>query len=114
MARSISTPERMNTAIYTTILTGLGIITTLVVTMHNLAETNQQETNRRIDEMRQDTSRRIDDLKKDLRELLDAKFKVVGSQFEVVGVRFQKLEGEVAEVRQEVQDLKKVIFEPAA
>src|SRR5207244_1665347 len=74
------------------------------------AKTNQQETNRRIDE-----------LKKDLRELLEAKFKVidsqfkvVDSQFEVVGVRFQKLEGDVAEVRQEVQDLKKVIFKPAA
>jgi len=93
----------------------------LIVTMHNLAKGNQQETNRRIDEMRQDTNRRIDELKKDLRELLDARFKVidsqfkiVDSQFEVAGVRFQKLEGEVAEVRQGVQDIKKVIFKPAA
>jgi DNA anti-recombination protein RmuC len=100
----------MNTSIYATILTGLGIVITLMVTMHNLAKANQQETNRRIDE-----------LKKDLRELLDARFKVidsqfkvVDSQFEVAGVRFQKLEGEVAEVRQGVQDIKKVIFKPAA
>ena len=104
----------MNATIYATILTGLGIVMTLIVTMHNLAKTNQQETNRRIDELRQDTNRRIDDLKKDLRELLDAKFKVIDAHFEVVGVRFQKLEGEVADVRQEVQDLKKVIFRPAA
>jgi hypothetical protein len=100
----------MNAAIYATILTGLGIVITLIVTMHNLAKANQQETNRRIDE-----------LKKDLRELLDARFKVidsqfkvVDSQFEVAGVRFQKLEGEVVEVRQGVQDIKKVIFKPAA
>lgn len=52
----------MNAVIYATILTGLGIVITLIVTMHNLAKTNQQETNRR-----------IDDLKKDLRELLDAR-----------------------------------------
>ncbi len=100
----------MNTAIYATILTGLGIVITLIVTMHNLAKANQQETNRRIDE-----------LKKDLRELLDARFKVidsqfkvVDSQFEVAGVRFQKLEGEMSEVRQGVQDIKRVIFKPAA
>ena len=93
----------MNTAIYATILTGLGIVITLIVTMNNLAKANQQETNRR-----------IDDLKKDLRELLDARFKVVDSQFEVVGVRVQKLDGEVTEVRQELQDIKRVIFKPAA
>jgi RNase H-fold protein (predicted Holliday junction resolvase) len=100
----------MNAAIYATILTGLGIVITLIVTMRNLAKANQQETNRRIDE-----------LKKDLRKLLDARFKVidpqfkvVDSQFEVAGVRFQKLEGEVVEVRQGVQDIKKVIFKPAA
>lgn len=100
----------MNTTIYATILTGLGIVITLIVTMNNLAKTNQQETNRR-----------IDDLKKDLKELLDAKFKVidsqfkvVDSQFEVVNVKFQKLEQDVTEIRQEVQDIKKVIFKPAA
>ena len=86
----------MNVTIYATVLTGLGIVMTLILTMHNLARTNQQETNRR-----------IDDLRKDLRELLEARFKVVDAQFEVVGVRFQKLEGEVTEVRREVQDLKK-------
>ena len=85
------------------ILTGLGVIITLIVTMHNLAKTTQQETNRR-----------IDDLKNDLKELLDAKFKVIDSQFEVVNVKFQKLEGDVADVRQEVQDIKRVIFKPAA
>jgi hypothetical protein len=72
----------MNGTIYPTVLTGLGIVITLIVTMHNLAKTNQQETNRR-----------IDDLKNDLKELLDAKFKVIDSRFEVVDVRFQKLEG---------------------
>ena len=51
----------MSAAIYPTILTGLGVIITLIVTMHKLAKTNQQETNRR-----------IDDLKNDLKELLDA------------------------------------------
>jgi hypothetical protein len=84
----------MNTAVYATILTGLGIVITLIVTMHNLAKANQQETNRRIDELRQDFNRRIDDLKKDLKELLDAKFKVNDAQFEVVNVRVQKLGGE--------------------
>ena len=93
----------MNTAIYITILTGLGIVITLIVTMHNLAKANQQETNRR-----------IDDLKKDLKELLDAKFKVNDAQFEVVNVSVQKLDGEVVEVRQELQDIKRVIFKPAA
>ena len=93
----------MNSTIYPTILTGLGVVITLIVTMHNLAKTTQQETNRR-----------IDDLKNDLKELLDAKFKVVDSQFEVVNIRFQKLEGDVADVRQEVQDIKRVIFKPAA
>jgi peptidoglycan hydrolase CwlO-like protein len=92
----------MNVTIYATILTGLGIIITLVVTMHNLSKANQQETNRR-----------IDDLKTDLRELLDAKFKVIDSQFEVVNVRVQKLDREVTEARQEVQDFKRVIFKPA-
>ena len=56
----------MNATIYPTILTGLGVVITLIVTMHNLAKTNQHETNRR-----------IDDLKNDLKELLDAKFKVI-------------------------------------
>ena len=93
----------MNTTIYATILTGLGIVITLIVTMHNLAKTNQLETNRRIDE-----------LKKDLKELLAANFKVVDSQFEVVNVRVQKLDGEVGEVRQQVQDIRRVIFKPAA
>lgn len=93
----------MNATIYPTILTGLGIVTTLIVTMHNLAKTNQQETNRR-----------IDDLKHDLKELLDAKFKVIDSRFDVVDVRFQKLEGDVADLRHEVQEIKHVIFKPAA
>ena len=93
----------MNSTIYPTILTGLGIVITLIVTMHNLSKTTQQETNRR-----------IDDLKSDLKELLDAKFKVIDSQFEVVNVKFQKLEGDVADVRVEVQDIKRVIFKPAA
>ena len=93
----------MNSTIYPTILTGLGIVITLIVTMHNLSKTTQQETNRR-----------FDDLKSDLKELLDAKFKVIDSQFEVVNVKFQKLEGDVADVRMEVQDIKRVIFKPAA
>jgi len=100
----------MNSTIYPTILTGLGVIITLIVTMHNLAKTTQQETNRR-----------TDDLKSDLKELLDARFKVVDSQFEVVDsrfdlvdVRFQKLEGDVADLRHEVQEIKHVIFKPAA
>ncbi|HZM91153.1 MAG TPA: hypothetical protein VFF31_31825 [Blastocatellia bacterium] len=93
----------MNATIYPTILTGLGVIITLIVTMHNLAKTNQQETNRR-----------IDDLKNDLKELLDARFKVIDSQFEVVNVQFQKLEGNVADIRHEVQEIKRVIFKPAA
>ena len=93
----------MNSTIYPTILTGLGIVITLIVTMHNLSKTTQQETNRR-----------IDDLKSDLKELLDAKFKVIDSQFEVVNVKFQKLEGDVADVRVEVRDIKRVIFKPAA
>ena len=77
----------MNAAIYPTILTGLGVIITLIVTMHNLSKTNQQETNRR-----------IDDLKNDLKELLDARFKVIDSHFEVVSIRSQKLEEDVAEI----------------
>ena len=100
----------MNSTIYPTILTGLGIVITLIVTMHNLAKTNQQETNRR-----------IDDLKNDLKELLDSKFKVVDSRFEVVDVRFQKLEGNLADlrlegqdIRSELRDIKSVIFKPAA
>jgi len=93
----------MNTTIYATILTGLGIVITMIVTMHSLAKSNQQETNRR-----------IDDLKKDLKELLEAKFKVIDSQFEVVNIRGQKLDNEVAEVRQEVKDIRRVIFKPAA
>ena len=95
--------QRMNATIYPTILTGLGVIITLIVTMHNLAKTNQQETNRR-----------IDDLKIDLKELLDARFKVIDSQFEVVNIRFQKLEGNIADIRHEVQEIKRVIFKPAA
>jgi uncharacterized membrane-anchored protein YhcB (DUF1043 family) len=86
----------MNATIYPTILTGLGVIITLIVTMHNLSKTNQQETNRR-----------IDDLKNDLKELLDARFKVIDSHFEVVSIRFQKLEEDVAEI-------KRVIVKPAA
>ena len=100
----------MNTSIYATILTGFGIVITLIVTMQNLAKTNQHETNRR-----------IDDFKRDIKELIDAKFKVIYSQFEVVNMRFQKLEGEIGEVRhevrdikEEVQDIKKVIFKPTA
>jgi len=93
----------MNATIYPTILTGLGVIITLIVTMHNLAKTNQQEANRR-----------IDDLKNDLKELLDARFKVIDSQFEVVNIRFQKLEGNIADIRHEVQEIKRVIFKPAA
>jgi chromosome segregation ATPase len=99
----------MNSTIYPTVLTGLGIVITLVVTMHNLAKTTQQETNRR-----------IDDLKNVLRELLDAKFKVIDSRFDVVDVRFQKVEGDLADlrqdvqdIRQEVRDIKRVIFKPA-
>ncbi len=49
----------MNTTIYATILTGLGIVITLIVTMHNLAKTNQQETNRRIDELKEDLKKVI-------------------------------------------------------
>ena len=100
----------MNSTIYPTILTGLGIVITLILTMHSLAKINQQETNRR-----------IDDLKHDLKELLDAKFKVIDSRFDVVDVRFQKLEGDLADLRQEVQniwaelrDIKRVIFKPVA
>lgn len=93
----------MNATVYPTILTGLGIVITLIVTMHNLAKTNQLETNRR-----------IDDLKSDLKELLDAKFKVIDSRFEVVDVRFQKLERDIADLRFDVQEIKHVIFKPAA
>ena len=100
----------MNGTIYPTVLTGLGIVITLIVTMHNLAKTNQQETNHR-----------IDGLKNDLKELLDAKFKVIDSRFEVVDVRFQKLEGNLADlrhegqdIRAELRDIKSVIFKPAA
>ena len=100
----------MNSTIYPTILTGLGIVITLILTMHSLAKINQQETNRR-----------IDDLKHDLKELLDAKFKVIDSRFDVVDVRFQKLEGDLADLRQEVQniwaelrDIKRVIFKPVS
>jgi len=100
----------MNSTIYPSILTGLGIVITLILTMHSLAKINQQETNRR-----------IDDLKHDLKELLDAKFKVIDSRFDVVDVRFQKLEGDLADLRQEVQniwaelrDIKRVIFKPVS
>jgi len=100
----------MNSTIYPTILTGLGIVITLILTMHSLAKINQQETNRR-----------IDDLKHGLKELLDAKFKVIDSRFDVVDVRFQKLEGDLADLRQEVQniwaelrDIKRVIFKPVS
>jgi DNA anti-recombination protein RmuC len=140
----------MNTTVYATILTGLGILITLIVTMVNVAKTNQQETNRRIDDLKQDakrwidetnrrideakqetnrridetnrrideakqeTNRRIDELRQDLLGAVDSKSKVTDAQFEVVGVRFQKLEEDVGEVRQEVLDLKKVIFKTAA
>ncbi len=133
----------MNTTIYATILTGLGIVITIIVTMYNLARLNQQdtkrwideinrrideskqETNRRIDEFKQETNRRIEefrqetrqqigDLRQDLLAAIDNKSKVTDAQFEVVSVRFQKLEEDVAEVRQEVQDIKKVIFKSAA
>ncbi|MGH9832698.1 MAG: DUF2852 domain-containing protein [Blastocatellia bacterium] len=144
----------MNTTIYATILTGLGIVITIIVTMYNLAKLNQQdtkrwieetnrrideskqETNRRIDESKQETNRRIDefkqetnrrieefrqetrqqigDLRQDLLAAIDNKSKVTDAQFEVVGVRFRKLDEDVAEVRQEVQDIRKVIFKPVA
>jgi len=144
----------MNTTIYATILTGLGIVITLIVTMHNLAKLNQQETNRRIDDLKQetkrwidegkqetnrriddlkqetgrridDTNRRIDelrqdtlrqfaDLRQDLLGAVDSKSKVNDAQFEVVSVRFQKLEGNVAEIRQEVQVIKNELFKNAA
>jgi hypothetical protein len=45
---------------------------------------------------------------------VDSKSKITDAQFEVVGVRFRKLDEDVAEVRQEVQDIKKVIFKSAA
>jgi hypothetical protein len=93
----------MNATVYPTILTGLAIVITLIVTMHNLAKTTQQETNRR-----------IDDLKNDLKELLAAKFKVVDSRFDVVDIRFQKLEGYLTDIRQELQEIKRVVFKPAA
>jgi hypothetical protein len=134
---------KMNSTIYATILTGFGIVITLVVTMHNLAKMNQQETNRRIDELKQeikrwidegkqetnrridDTNRRIDefrqdtlrqfaDLRQDLLGAVDSKSKVNDAQFEVVSVRFQKLEGNVAEIRQEVQVIKKELLKNAA
>ncbi len=166
----------MNTTIYATILTGVGIVITLIVTMHNLAKVNQQETNRRIDDLKQetkrwidegkqetnrrieeskqetnrriddlkqetgrridDTNRRIDelkqetnrridelrqdtlkqfaDLRQDLSGAVDSKSKVNDAQFEVVSVRFQKLEGNVAEIRQEVQVIKNELFKNAA
>ena len=122
----------MNTTIYATILTGLGIVITLIVTMHNLAKLNQQETNRRIDDLKQETGRRIDDtnrridelrqdtlrqfadLRQDLLGAVDSKSKVNDAQFEVVSVRFQKLEGNVAEIRQEVQVIKNELFKNAA
>ncbi|MGH9845765.1 MAG: hypothetical protein ACREEM_44230 [Blastocatellia bacterium] len=140
----------MNTTIYATILTGLGIVITLIVTIHNLAKINQQETNRRIDDLKQDTKRWIDelkqeanrrvedtnrridetnrridelrqdtmrqfaDLRQDLLGAVDSKSKVNDAQFEVVGVRFQKLEGDVTEIRQEVQVIKKELLKNAA
>ena len=155
----------MNTTVYATILTGLGILITLIVTIVNVAKTNQQETNHRIEDLKQDTKRWIDDLKEgtkrrideskqetnrrideskqetnrridetnrrieefrqetrqqigDLRQDLlgavDSKSKITDAQFEVVSVRFRKLDEDVAEVRQEVQDIKKVIFKSAA
>jgi polyhydroxyalkanoate synthesis regulator phasin len=107
----------MNTTIYATILTGLGIVITLIVamvnltnTMVNLSKANQQETNRRIDELRQETNRRTDELKHDLKELFDAKFKVVEVQITLVNANFQKLDRDVADLRQEVQELKRVMF----
>jgi len=155
----------MNTTIYATILTGLGIVITIIVTMYNLAKLNQQDTNRRIDDLKQDTKRWVDDLKQDTKRWIDeskqetnrridetnrridefrqdtirqiselrqdtnkqfgdlrqdllgavdSKSKVNDAQFEVVAVRFQKLEVDVAEIRQEVQVIKKEIFKPAA
>jgi hypothetical protein len=62
----------MNPTIYATILTGLGVVITLIVTMHNLAKINQQqETNRRIDELRHETTRWIDDSKQDTNRRID-------------------------------------------
>jgi hypothetical protein len=100
----------MNTAIHATILTGLGIVITLIVTMHNLAKANQQETNRRIDELKKDVEALLDARFK----VVDSQFKVVDSQFDVVNVKFQKLDGEIVEIRQEMQDIKRVIYRPAA
>jgi hypothetical protein len=36
------------------------------------------------------------------------------AQHEIVNVRFRKIEEDLAEVRQELQDLKKEVFKPAA
>ncbi len=133
----------MNTTIYATILTGLGAVITLIVAIHTMTKANQQETNRRIDDLKQETNRRIDylkqdtkrwiddtnrridelrqdtnrqigDLRQDLLAAIDNKSKINEAQFEIVSVRFQKLEEDVSEVRLEVQDLKKVIFKSAA
>jgi hypothetical protein len=122
----------MNTTIYATILTGFGVVITLIVTMHTLAKTIQQDANRRIDDLKQDTkrwidetnrrideskqenNRRFDELRQDLLAAIDNKSRVTDSQFEVVGIRFQKLEEDVAEVRQDVQDMRNIIFKTAA
>ena len=85
----------MNTTIYATILTGFGIVVTMIVAIHTIARTNQQETNRRIDE-----------LKRDIKELLDARFNVVDSQFRVVDSQFRTVDSqfEAVGVREEQAD----------
>lgn len=57
----------MDASIYATILTGLGIVIILIVTMRKMAKTNMQET-----------FRRLDDLKKDIEEILDVKSNPAG------------------------------------
>jgi hypothetical protein len=105
----------MNATIYATILTGLGIVITLVVTMHNLAKANQQETYRRIDELKKAIKENLDAQFRVVDsqfKMVDSQFKMVDSRFEVVNVKFQKVEDVVAEVKQDVQDVKRVIFRP--
>lgn len=66
----------MNTAIYATILTGLGVVITLIVTMFNLAKIFQQVTNRRI----ADTNRRIDEMRQDVLAAIENKSKVTDAR----------------------------------
>jgi len=54
----------MNASIYTTVLTGLGVVIILILTMHKMARINTQET-----------IRRLDDFKKEIEEILDPKSK---------------------------------------